>query len=122
MVRFGGKMAGQLVSLGGNGAGQFLAAAAVALLLRLFSGPGPALMPEDESPDDEKNDAADDDSPDVGKVFPVTIRWSNITCSLSDKSSKSVSGNFISPLWEFHVSFKFCLVVEKMKKKKIDRI
>ncbi|KAG6759557.1 hypothetical protein POTOM_036040 [Populus tomentosa] len=90
MVRFGGKMAGQLVSLGGNGAGQFLAAAAVALLLRLFSGPGPALMPEDESPDDEKNDAADDDSPDVGKVFPVTIRWSNITCSLSDKSSKSV--------------------------------
>ncbi|KAG6757690.1 hypothetical protein POTOM_038012 [Populus tomentosa] len=90
MVRFGGKMAGQLVSLGGNGAGKFLAAAAVALLLRLFSGPGPALMPEDESPDDEKNDAADDDSPDVGKVFPVTIRWSNITCSLSDKSSKSV--------------------------------
>ncbi|KAL9352571.1 hypothetical protein Peur_055251 [Populus x canadensis] len=90
MVRFGGKMAGQLVSLGGNGAGQFLAAAAVALLLRLFSGPGPALMPEDESPDDEKNDAADDDSPDVGKFFPVTIRWSNITCSLSDKSSKSV--------------------------------
>ncbi|XP_011038684.1 PREDICTED: ABC transporter G family member 7-like [Populus euphratica] len=90
MVRFGGKMAGQLVSLGGNGAGQFLAAAAVALLLRLFSGPGPALMPEDESPDDEKNDAADEDSPDVGKVFPVTIRWSNITCSLSDKSSKSV--------------------------------
>jgi hypothetical protein len=47
-------MAGQLVSLGGNGAGQFLAAAAVALLLRLFSGPGPALMPEDESPDDKK--------------------------------------------------------------------
>ncbi|XP_011015281.1 PREDICTED: ABC transporter G family member 7-like isoform X2 [Populus euphratica] len=90
MVRFGGKMACQLVSLGGNGAGQFLAAAAVALLLRLFSGPGPALMPEDESPDDEKNDAADEDSPDVGKVFPVTIRWSNITCSLSDKSSKSV--------------------------------
>ncbi|KAH8496066.1 hypothetical protein H0E87_019021 [Populus deltoides] len=90
MVRFGGKMAGQLVSLGGNGAGQFLAAAAVALLLRLFSGPGPALMPEDESPDDEKNDAADNDSPDVGKFFPVTIRWSNITCSLSDKSSKSV--------------------------------
>ncbi|KAJ6356785.1 hypothetical protein OIU78_004812 [Salix suchowensis] len=90
MVRFGGKMAGQLVSLGGNGAGQVLAAAAVALLLRLFSGPGPALVQEDESPDDEKNDAAEDDSQDAGKVFPVTIRWSNITCSLSDKSSKSV--------------------------------
>ena len=115
-------MAGQLVSLGGNGVGQVLAAAAVALLLRLFSGPGPALVQEDESPDDEKNDAAEDDSPDAGKVFPVTIRWSNITCSLSDKSSKSVSRNFISPIWEFHGSFKFCLVAEKKKKKNIDRI
>ncbi|CAK7326699.1 unnamed protein product [Dovyalis caffra] len=90
MVRFGGKMAGQIASFGGNGVGQVLAAAAVALLLRLFSGPGPALIPEDEFPDDERNDAAGDDFPDTGKVVPVTIRWSNITCSLSDKSSKSL--------------------------------
>ncbi|XP_012075672.1 ABC transporter G family member 7 [Jatropha curcas] len=94
MVRFGGKMAGQVVRFGGTGIGQVLVAAAVSLLLRLFSGPGPALTPEDEFDDDEMNDVNGDDesgkAPVLGKVVPVTIRWTNITCSLSDKSSKQV--------------------------------
>lgn len=95
MVRFGGKVVGQVVSFGGNGVGQILAAAALALVLRLFSGPGPVLIPEDEFPDDDTTGSAGDEGSDepsvAGKVVPVTIRWRNITCSLSDKSSKSVS-------------------------------
>ncbi|KAK1552938.1 hypothetical protein Q3G72_026031 [Acer saccharum] len=99
MVVFGGKKIGQAVAgIGGNGVGQVLVAVAAALLVRLFSGPSPALLPENEyssGDDDEQNDAAGDSDttgealvPD--EVFPVTIRWRNITCSLSDKSSKSV--------------------------------
>ena len=88
-------MVGQVVKFGGNGFGQVLAAAAVALLLRLFSGPGPALVPDDgEFNDDDKNNdfSGNDEAPIPGKVVPVTIRWRNITCSLSDKSNKQVSG------------------------------
>ncbi|XP_042010868.1 ABC transporter G family member 7-like isoform X2 [Salvia splendens] len=73
MLGIGGK--------GGGGVGQLLAAAAAALLLRLFSGPGPVLLPDEE----------EDRVPAVElKVAPVTIKWSNINCSLSDKSSKLV--------------------------------
>lgn len=98
MVNFGGKKVGQVVAgIGGNGVGQVLAAIAVSLLFRLFTGPGPALVTDDDSAyadDDERNDVAeangDGEAPVDGKVFPVTIRWQNITCSLSDKSSKSV--------------------------------
>ncbi|XP_034688428.1 ABC transporter G family member 7 isoform X4 [Vitis riparia] len=93
MVVFGGKRVAQMVGLGGNGVGQILAAVAAALLFRLFSGPGPAVLPENEVEDDRDEIAGDTEggeAPFAGKVFPVTIRWSNITCSLSDKSSKSV--------------------------------
>lgn len=93
MVVFGGKKVGQVVAgLGGNGLGQVLAAVAAALLIRLFSGPGPAIMTEND-PEDHHDSAGDSDSGDstvIGKVFPVTIRWRNINCSLSDKASKSV--------------------------------
>ncbi|KAJ0094726.1 hypothetical protein Patl1_15255 [Pistacia atlantica] len=95
MVRFGGQKVGQVVAgIGGNSVGQLLAAVAVTLLLRVFSGPGPALLPDNESvvsDDDEQNDVAEDSEAQAdGEVVPVTIRWRNITCSLSDKSSKSV--------------------------------
>lgn len=99
-MAFGGKRVGQAVAgLGGNGVGQVLVAVAAALLVRLFSGPGPALFPEVEPDDhDDKEDFSGDDdageSPFAGKFFPVTIRWRNITCSLSDKSSKSVTSFF----------------------------
>ncbi|CAN1241550.1 ABC transporter G family member 7 [Linum perenne] len=89
-------MAGQVLRFGGSGLGQIVTAAAVALLLRLFSGPGPALSPESEfDPDDiEKNDDDDDKNgghaPAAGKVVPVTIRWRNINCSLLDKRSEFV--------------------------------
>lgn len=86
---------GQLVlGFGGSGLGQALAAVAAALLLRLFSGPGPALFPDsDLADDDDGNDVINDEGeyPVAGNVIPVTIRWRNLTCSLSDKSSKSVS-------------------------------
>lgn len=93
---FGGKRVGQVVAgLGGNGVGRVLVAVAAALLVRLFSGPGPAIFPELEPDDyDDKDDFSGDgdssESPFDGKVFPVTIRWRNINCSLSEKSSKSV--------------------------------
>ncbi|KAL8052952.1 hypothetical protein ABFX02_05G039100 [Erythranthe guttata] len=80
MLRIGGK--------GGGGMGHLLAAAAAALLLRLFSAPGPELLPETLPEDDD--DDEEGRLPVKGKVAPVTIKWTNINCSLSDKSSKSV--------------------------------
>ncbi|XP_043699107.1 ABC transporter G family member 7 [Telopea speciosissima] len=100
MVRLGGKRVRQVVEFSGNGVGQILVALATALLLRLFSGPGPALLPANEDVNDEDDYTVKDDDgephvneedhPVSGKVFPVTIQWSNITCSLYDKSSKNV--------------------------------
>lgn len=76
----------------GGGVGQILAAVTAALLLRLFSGPGPAYLPETETEEEENDGAVSDDEASVSdKVYPVTIRWTNITCGLSDKASKSVS-------------------------------
>lgn len=84
VLKIGGK--------GGGGVGQLLVAAAAALLLRWFSSPGPELLPEHEFDDDQEQngDAEEDDAPVTGKVPPVTIKWTNITCSLSDRASKSV--------------------------------
>lgn len=91
-MAFGAKKVGHVVSgIGGNGMGQILAAMAAALLIRLFSGPGPASLPEDETCEVNDSVNGDDAPPSAGKVFPVTITWKNITCSLSDKHSKSVS-------------------------------
>lgn len=78
----------------GGGLGQLLLAVGAALLLRMFSAPGPALLldnEEEEDDDYESNVDAGKDAPVVtGKVFPVTIKWKNITCCLSNKSSQSV--------------------------------
>lgn len=100
MAQFGGKKVGQMVlGFGGSGLGQALAAVAAVLLLRLFSGPGPALLPDTEltDHDDDGDDVIEDkgETPVGGNVIPVTIRWRNITCSLSDNSSKSVSLCFL---------------------------
>lgn len=85
---------------------------AAALLLCLFSGSGTEFPPETDADDDKDNDAIDHkaETPGVGKVIPVTIRWRNINCSLSDKSSTAVS---------FHLLVMTCpvttgLVAEKM--------
>lgn len=107
MVQLGGKKVGQMVlGFGGSGVGQALAAVAAALLLRLLSGPGPALSPETEASDDD-NDATDDkgDTPISGKLVPVTIRWRNINCSLSDKSSTSVSFHLFNFQTKFLVTY-----------------
>ncbi|CAN6856412.1 unnamed protein product [Brassica oleracea] len=97
MAPFGGKSFADAVSgIGGNGVGSLLAAVAAAMLVRIFSGPGIALLPENDAEDDFSDtegagdEDGDDSSSSPGKVRPVTIRWRNITCSLSDKSSKSV--------------------------------
>ncbi|VFQ66541.1 unnamed protein product [Cuscuta campestris] len=66
----------------GGGVGKLVTAIAAAALLRIFSGPGPALLPENEAEDEGNGDA-----PHQGKVSPVTIRWTDITCALSDNSS-----------------------------------
>ncbi|CAL5383123.1 unnamed protein product [Camellia sinensis] len=42
------------------------------------------------------------DAPVSGKLSPVTIRWSNITCSLSDKSSKAAKpGRSVAIMGQF---------------------
>ncbi|KAG7032043.1 ABC transporter G family member 7 [Cucurbita argyrosperma subsp. argyrosperma] len=96
MVKFDGQRVGRTVmSLGGNGVGQVLVAVAAAFLVRHLSGPEPALPSECdiELEDGEKEDGdieVGEEAPVSGKVTPVTIRWCNISCFLSDKSSKSV--------------------------------
>lgn len=75
----------------GGGVGQIIAAVAAALLLRLFSGPGPVQLLENETEEEGGEGIISDSEASVSdKVYPVTIRWTNITCSLSDKASKSV--------------------------------
>lgn len=105
MAPFGGKSFADAVSgIGGNGVGRLLAAVAAAMLVRIFSGPGIALLPENDAEDDFSDtegagdEDGDDSSSSPGKVRPVTIRWRNITCSLSDKSSKSVRESNLLPL------------------------
>lgn len=83
-----------MLPIGGKrgGVGQLLAAVAAALLLRLISAPGPAIFPENEDvPDDDGGRGSENgEAPVTGKVLPITIKWTNITCSLSDKSSNTV--------------------------------
>ncbi|KAI3996199.1 hypothetical protein MKX01_022693 [Papaver californicum] len=95
MVVFGGKKVVSVIR--GNGMGQVLAAIAAALLLRLFSGPGPSVFPEEQDDDNDiegkerKNEEEEQTSnPGVLSVKPTTIQWSNITCYLSNKSGKTV--------------------------------
>lgn len=95
MAGFGGNGVGQVVAgLGSSGLGKAVAAVAAAFLFRLFSGPGPALPPEsyaDDFDDGNAEEQNDGERGDSRKVTPVTIRWRNVTCSLSDKSSKLVT-------------------------------
>ncbi|KAL0920006.1 hypothetical protein M5K25_009104 [Dendrobium thyrsiflorum] len=74
-----------MVDFDGRVLGRILAAAAAAFFFRLITGPGPALLPEEE-PEDAGDEEAQSDS---GKVVPVTIRWSGITCCLLDKRGKT---------------------------------
>ncbi|XP_014513815.1 ABC transporter G family member 7 [Vigna radiata var. radiata] len=91
MVGFGGKKVRQMVvGFGGSGFGQVAIAVAVSFLVRVFSAPGPALSPDNDPDDTQENGSDDAEAPAAGKVTPVTIRWRNINCCLSDKSSKSV--------------------------------
>ncbi|KAG4998512.1 hypothetical protein JHK85_029951 [Glycine max] len=92
MAGSGGKKVHQMiVGFGGSGLGQVVIAVAVSFLVRVFSAPGPALSPENEADDVPENDSDDAEAPTSGKVTPVTIQWRNINCSLSDKSSKSLT-------------------------------
>ncbi|XP_047341366.1 ABC transporter G family member 7 isoform X2 [Impatiens glandulifera] len=90
----GAKSVGRIVGIGGKGGvGQVLGAVAFALLFRLFSGPKLSQFPETDSEDDDDGADGGFDDEEVhsgGKVTPVTLRWSNISCALSDKSSKSI--------------------------------
>lgn len=75
-----------MLGFDGRVLGRILAAAAAAFFFRAISGPGPALLPEEEA-----EDAGDEEAPsESGKIVPVTIRWSGITCSLSDKRGKTI--------------------------------
>ncbi|XP_072964330.1 ABC transporter G family member 7 [Typha angustifolia] len=80
-----------MMAIGGKGLGQLLVALAAAFFLRAVAGPGPALPPPPEEEEAEECSAeGDEEAPVSGGVTPVTIRWSSITCSLSDKRGKTV--------------------------------
>nr|CAD1842695.1 unnamed protein product [Ananas comosus var. bracteatus] len=91
-----------MVAMGGKGLGRLLAALAAALFLRAVAGPGPALPPpeyadEDAAErggavtgDDEGEEGEDAVAGGGGAVAPVTIRWSGVTCALSDKRGKTM--------------------------------
>lgn len=100
MAKLGGKVGHQIVRFGGSGVGQILAAAAVALLFRLFSGPGPEEEEVELLTDDNDGNAESGEAPVSGKLYPVTIRWASVSCSVSDKSKKSVSSCQIKNLLE----------------------
>lgn len=96
MAVFGGKKVHQIVAgFGGSGLGQVVITVAVSFLVRVLSAPGPAILPENDADDVPENDSGDAEAPIAGKVTPVTISWRNINCSVSDKSSKSVSSCFL---------------------------
>ncbi|WOL02861.1 ABC transporter G family member 7 [Canna indica] len=81
-----------VVGFDGRGLGRILAALAAAFFFRAISGVGPALPAPGEEDEDEEQQlvpgdasAADEETPGPAVVLPVTIRWSGITCALSDK-------------------------------------
>lgn len=95
---FGGKGARALKVAAGSGLGQVLGALVAAFFLRLVTGPGPELLVapvEEEEGEDAQSKSEDPEAPagaaSAGGLTPVTIRWSNITCTLSDKRGKVVS-------------------------------
>ncbi|KAI3959903.1 hypothetical protein MKW92_020401 [Papaver armeniacum] len=80
MVVFGGKKVVSVVR--GNGMGQVLAAIAAALLLRLFSGPGPSLFPEEQDDDDNFDDGKErknDDEEEEKLQFQVRFLLKNVS-------------------------------------------
>ncbi|URE43428.1 ABC-2 type transporter [Musa troglodytarum] len=78
-----------VVGFDGRGLGRILAALAAAFFLRAISGAGPALpLPGEEEDDEGQQPAGDEEAPVSAEVLPVTIRWSGITCTLSDKRGR----------------------------------
>ena len=100
---FGGKGARALKIAAGSGLGQLVGALLAAFFLRLVTGPGPELL---ASPGEDETEDSDSHKGGVAKsdVAPVTIRWSNISCTLSDKRGKLVSERFL-------LSFIFILLI-----------
>ncbi|KOM31407.1 hypothetical protein LR48_Vigan01g096200 [Vigna angularis] len=93
MVGFGGKKMRQMVvGFAGSGFDKVAIALTVSFLIHVFSAPSPALSLDNDHDDTQENGSNDAEAPPAGKVTPVTIRWRNINCCLSDKSSKNVSG------------------------------
>ncbi|KAJ6819849.1 ABC transporter G family member 7 [Iris pallida] len=74
----------------GRGLGRLLVALAAAFFVRAITGVGPALAPPEEEEDEGLAPAENSDEESPVKVAPVTIRWSRITCSLSDKRGNTV--------------------------------
>ncbi|CAL9122025.1 unnamed protein product [Musa acuminata var. zebrina] len=78
-----------VVGFDGRGLGRILAALAAAFFFRAISGVGPALpLPGEEEDDEGQQPAGDEEAPVSAEVLPVTIRWSGITCTLSDKRGR----------------------------------
>ncbi|KAJ3694396.1 hypothetical protein LUZ60_009876 [Juncus effusus] len=71
-----------------KGLGQLLAAVAAAFFVRIITAPGPVLPSTEE---EEEENGGDEESQVGGAIVPpVTIRWNDITCSLSDKRGNTV--------------------------------
>ncbi|CAN6478096.1 unnamed protein product [Victoria cruziana] len=73
-----------------QGVGQLLAAVAAAFVVRIITVSPPELPPDVEEAELDDERSEEEPPPPAGKVVPVSLRWSNITCSLAEKSGKSV--------------------------------
>uniref|UniRef100_A0A0D6R7E5 ABC transporter domain-containing protein n=1 Tax=Araucaria cunninghamii TaxID=56994 RepID=A0A0D6R7E5_ARACU len=72
-----------------NGIAKIIATFAVALAIRVFALPGPAILHDDGKKEDEEEEYnAKGDSP--GKIVPFSLQWRNITCTLSDRAGKKM--------------------------------
>ncbi|KAF3796883.1 ABC transporter G family member 7 [Nymphaea thermarum] len=73
-----------------QGVGQLLAAVAAAFVVRIITASPRELPPEVEEAEVDDEGSEEEPPPPAGKVVPVSLRWSNITCSLSEKSGRLV--------------------------------
>ncbi|ERN00035.1 ABC transporter G family member 7 isoform X1 [Amborella trichopoda] len=80
-----------LMGVARGGMGQIIVGLAAAFLVRILSSPGPSISPENDTEDKDSGQNDDQGEAEIaGKISPLTLQWSNITCSWLNKAGKPV--------------------------------